>query len=434
MNQHPPGPSAPRNHVIDLARIGSVLIVVIFHTLLYQVSLDAGRLVITPWAPSKVWWVISWFATIIPVFFVAAGYANTVIVDRAVADRTRYPDYLVHRVRRLLGPLTLFSTVNCLVSSVPAALGQFEQAAQLSRQFAQLLWFLAVYLLIVAVAPAAVSLHDRWGVWPMLPLVAAAVAVDAWSFTIADPGVRWLNLVFVWLVAHQWGIAYHRGWFRRWPAWVNVAVIGGAAIAIAALVFGLGYPASAVGWADIPIANVQPPTVAIAALGLAQTAALALVERGGLAGRLRPGVARVIAVANALLFTVYLWHIPAILLGGSLLYLLALAWPGAAGFLLSQGLFVVVVLVVVVVVVPLIAQVELRLIPPAPSAEVPALRALLGFAVLFAGTIAVWQRGTLVHPAATESTLAVLTLAAGIALTARAAATRPRPATTLTGT
>ena len=220
-------PTAPaRNYLIDLARIGSVLIVVIFHTLLYQVTVDAGGIVITPWAPDRIWWLISWFATIIPVFFVAAGFANALIVDRAASSGTPYAGYLVQRIRRLLGPMTLFLAVNTLISTVPAWTGRQSEAADLSRQFAQLLWFLAVYLVIVAVAPLAVRAHDRWGALPMLPLLLGAIGVDAWSFAIDDHGVRWLNLLFIWLLAHQWGIAYHRGWFRGWPIWRSLADAG----------------------------------------------------------------------------------------------------------------------------------------------------------------------------------------------------------------
>lgn len=432
MSEQLPRVSSPavtsRNHLVDLARIGSVLIVVIAHTLLYQLSIDGGRVLITPWAPARIWWLISWFATIVPVFFVAAGFANAVIVDRATIQGATYAGYLVQRVRRILGPLSLYLAVSTVISTVPAWAGMLDEAVELSRRFAQLLWFLAIYLVILAVAPFAVRAHDRWGLLPMAPLLVAAIGVDWWSFAVDNHEVRWLNLVFIWLLAHQWGVAYHRGWFRGWPVWRNAVTMVIFVLLITWLIFGLGYPASAVGWADIPIANVQPPTIAIAALGLIQTCALGILERLGVARTLPPSVERFVATANALLFTVYLWHIPAILLAGSALSLLALAWPAAAGLLLSQVVFLGVVLAVVVILVPLIARVEFRLIPALGSAAPRLGQALVAFGVLLAGTVLVWQEGTVVHPSAGLSSVGVLLLALGIWLTTKAANPRPQPA------
>lgn len=419
-------PSAPRNHLIDLARVGSVVIVVVFHTLLYTLSLDGRQIVITPWAPGPAGWALSWLATIMPIFFVAAGYANAVLVDKGNKAGTSYADYLVQRCRRMLGPMTSYLTVSALVSTVPAWVGYTAPAIALSRQFAQVLWFLAVFLVIVGLAPFAVRAHDRWGWRPMIPLVLATLAVDAWSFAAHDHMIRWQNLLFVWPLAHQWGIAYHRGWFRRWPVWVNSLVIAGSAALIGWLVFGLGYPPTAVGWADIPIGNVQPATIAIAVLGLAQTSALGILQRRGVARSIPRRLSDAVALANALLFTVYLWHIPAILLGGSILWGLAVLWPSAAGVLLSQVVFVLMVLVVVGLVMPPIGRVELALIPPLGAVPARLGAALAGFAMLLAGATAVWQAGMTVHPASPASTGGVLLLALGIFATGRAANPRPR--------
>jgi len=115
--------SAHRNHLIDLCRIGSMLIVVVFHSLLWQVLLVDGRVVVQPWAPGPVFWAISWVATIIPIFFVAAGYANAVVVDTWRASGDNYGRFLTVRGSRLLGPLTLFVAVFTLIGTVAAWVG-----------------------------------------------------------------------------------------------------------------------------------------------------------------------------------------------------------------------------------------------------------------------------------------------------------------------
>lgn len=170
--------SAHRNHLIDLCRIGSMLIVVVFHSLLWQVLLVDGRVVVQPWAPGPVFWAISWVATIIPIFFVAAGYANAVVVDTWRASGDNYGRFLTVRGSRLLGPLTLFVAVFTLIGTVAAWVGFAGPASTLSRQFAQLLWFAVVYLLLLGFAPVAVAAHDRFGGWVMAPLLLAVVAVD----------------------------------------------------------------------------------------------------------------------------------------------------------------------------------------------------------------------------------------------------------------
>ena len=415
--------SQPRNHVIDAARAFSVFVVVVFHSLLYQVELVDGRPVMIPWAPPhRPWWFLSWFFMIIPVFFVAGGFAHALIVDRMRREGTSYGHYLANRGRRLVGPLLFFVTVLALGSTAAAWAGQLEAAATLTRQLMQLLWFIAVYLAIVAVAPAAVVAHDRWGWRPMLVLFILAAGVDAWSFAVDAFWLRNINMLLVWPLVHQLGIAYHRGWFRSGPArraWASV--LGGAA-GIALLVFAFGYPASSVGFADIPIANVQPPTLAMVFLAVAQCGVLGLLENGGALRTVPPWAEKSMAVVNALMMSVYLWHIGCIGLGAGALLALSLAAPAASGLLLAQPTVAIVSLMVVALVVPQLARLEYRLIPPLGLRQAPG-RAVVAYGLLVAGTVLVWQAGTVLHPAQPASSLGVLLVWLGAWLMRRAANT-----------
>ena len=87
---------------------------------------------------------------------------------------------------------------------------------------------------------------------------------------------------------HQLGIGYQRGWFREGSARRTWALLLAAAGAIAVLIAFFGYPASAVGFANAPRANHLPPTLAMALLGVAQVAALGLVERSRVFADLAP--------------------------------------------------------------------------------------------------------------------------------------------------
>ncbi len=431
MSAQPTGTPAsrpPRNHVIDAARAASVLIVVLFHALLYQVRLVDGRPVMTPWAPPHwPWWPLSWPFMIIPVFFIAGGYAHALVVDRTRATGASYGAYLAGRGHRLVGPLLLFVTVIALVSSAVAWAGWVDAAVEGTRALMQLLWFISVYLVIVALAPAAVTAHDRWRWRPLGVLFAAAAAVDAWSFAVEVFWLRNLNLLLVWPLAHQLGIAYYRGWFRGWRArWSWAALLGGAA-GIAVLVLGLGYPGPSVGLADLPIANVQPPTVAMVFLALAQCGALGLVEASGVLATVPRRVEWLLGAINALMMSVYLWHIGAIAIAAGLLLGISLAAPAASGVALAQPTVAAVTLVIVVALVPQIGRLEARLIAPL-GATPDTLRAVLAYVVLVAGTGLVWQSGTVLHPAAPWSTAGVLLVWLGVWLMRRAAASgRPRP-------
>ncbi|MCA0294394.1 MAG: hypothetical protein LCH96_03590 [Actinobacteria bacterium] len=408
-----------RNHLIDLARVGSMVIVVVFHALLWQVLLVDGAVRVVPWAPGPVLWAVSWVATIIPLFFVAAGYANAVVVDTWRASGGPYSTFLTKRASRQLGPLSFFLLVFTLAGTIAAWAGRADASA-FSRQFAQLLWFAVVYQLLLAAAPLAVWLHDRFGGWVMVPMLVGVVAVDVAVRVTGDLGLQWINLAFAWPLAHQWGVAYHRGWFRGWSAGRLVGLVTASAALIVVLVVWFGYPPAAVAWADVLVANLLPPTLAIVALGLIQTCVLGLLERAGVASVLSEGTAALVRLANALLLTAYLWHIPAIVVSAGLLVGLSLLLPWAAPVLMNPLLLVAVVLVVVVLVVPLIARVEVRFIPRSGPGMPPRGLAEAGYALFALGTWAIWQLGAVLHPADPGSALAVLTFAAGAVLLHRA--------------
>lgn len=405
--------------MIDVARAASVVVVVFFHGLLYQIRLEDGRPVVVPWAAPTYLYPLSWILMIMPLFFVAGGFGHALVVDRLRRTGLGYPYFLASRGRRLVGPLATFVTFSALASTAAAWAGWLDAASEFSRQLMQLLWFITVYLFIVAVAPAMVRAHDRWGIPVMAVLAVAAALVDAWSFRVGDPGIRNLNMTFVWPLVHQFGIAYQRGWWRRGPrAWAWASLVAGAS-GVAVLVFGLGYPASSVGFADLPIANIQPPTLAMASLALAQCGLLGLVERSGILASLPSRAEARLAAVNALMVTVYLWHIPVIFLAGALLLGLSLLVPAVAPVALFQLTVGLVAVLLLVVVAPLVGRLDLALIPPLGEHQDGRL-AVAAFAVLLLGTLAVWQAGTVLHPARPLSTLGVAAIWGGLALMARA--------------
>ena len=397
-----------------------MIVVVVFHTLLYRITIVDEHVELVPWAAPHALYPLTWVLMIMPLFFVAGGFANTLTVDRMHREHTSLGHYLAGRGRRLVGPLVVFVSFCAALATAAAWLGWLAQASDLSRALMQLLWFITVYLVIVAFAPGLVRLHDRFGVVPMLVLAAVALAVDLWSLRVGRPEIRNLNMLLVWPLVHQFGIAYQRGWWRRGPVWTAWAsVVAGAAL-VGLLVFGFGYPPTSVGFADLPIANIQPPTLAMAALALAQCGVLALVERSGLLRSVPERAAESLGVLNAVMVSVYLWHIPCIGLAGGVLTLVAIMVPAAAPLLLSPAVLAPASLVAVGLIVPALGRLELRLIPPMGPRQDLTL-AVLAFGVLGFGTLLVWQTGTVVHWDRPGSTLGVVMVLVGAWLMVRAA-------------
>lgn len=403
----------PRNHTIDVARALSVLVVVIFHGFIYKASMKPdGTLEAGLWTPPTWVWGLSWVLMSMPLFFACGGFSNALIVDKMRRRGTGFSHYLANRGRRLTGGLALFVTFFAVIASAAAWLGHGLLAAELSRSLMFLLWFISVYLVIVLVAPFSVTLHDRFGAWVIVAMLIGIVVVDRAWLGFGRNDIGQINMFLVWPLCHQLGIGYQRGWFREGPRRFAWGVLVGSALAIVVLIFFFGYPASAVGFANAPIANHLPPTLAMALLGAAQVAGMGLVERSGVFASLPARTEAALARLSALMMTVYLWHVPCMLVGGAGLILLARLVPGAAPLLLSQFTVLAVGMLMIAVLVPLIALVEYRLIPPLGT-EQDRYLGLLSFVLMIAGTMLVFTHGTVVHPLQPGSSVGVVAVWAG---------------------
>lgn len=413
----PTGVGAARNRLIDVARAVSVLVVVLFHMALFQVrwvdgELQAGVLALGSWA-----WYVSWLVQVMPMFFLAGGFAHTRVVDRMHREGTGYGHYLARRGTRLLGPLGFFVGVIALITTATAWLFDFDLAVLIGRLLARVLWFMAVYIGIVIVAPLMVRLHDRLGVWVPVALGLLAVGVDLLAVHPGPIGWRWWNLAFVWLACHQLGIGFARGWLRVTPAHrtpVAVPVLAGLAGAVtlvAMLASGI-YPPTAVGLGDHPESNLQPPGATMLVLCFVQMCVLALLDRRHWPRLHGPRFTRLLDTINALLVTIYLWHVSAIGLAMVLMLAPAVRRPALAPWLVDSRAFALLAIPLLIFVVPRIARVELRLIPElGPRQSTPL--ALVAAVILLAGTFAVWRYGTVLHPRAMGSTIGVLLVATG---------------------
>lgn len=299
--------SRARDWSIDLARLGAMAVVVLMHWTLARVTYTAGRVEFATVLAGPVAVVLTWVLQVMPLFFVAGGFTNTVQLDSVRRGGGAYGAFVGLRARRLLTPLLPLVLVMDLLSALLGGLGQV-----VGDQAANPLWFLVVYLVCVTLTPVAVGAYDRWGLWSAVGLLGCVVVLDVLRYTGAWADAGATNTFVVWLFCHQLGIAYARGALERVSSGVllGVAVLG-AGVAVGAAVLG-PYSIANLGLRDVPDQNLMPPNLVMALLGVAQLPVLGLVGR-----RLRgwgPGerLRRVMGLLTVSLMPVYLWQLPAL--------------------------------------------------------------------------------------------------------------------------
>ncbi|MHC3390595.1 acyltransferase family protein [Streptomyces lavendulocolor] len=292
-----------RDRYIDLLRVASLATVVLGHWLMAAVTADGSvgnLLAVVPQLQ-----VLTWVLQIMPVFFFVGGFSHAL----SYRSRPGYAAFLRTRLQRLLRPTMVFIGVWTAAALVVQLLGGDGGLTGVAlRLVAQPLWFIGIYLAMVAFTPPLLKLHERYGWGAFAALAGGAALVDALRFAAGVPYVEFLNFAFVWLAVHQLGFLRADGRVRA-PAALAVCGLAGAAALVA-----LGpYPLSMVGMPGEKVSNMAPPTFALLCHALWLVGAVELLRRPG--GRLarRPAVWRAVVAANGVAMTAFLWHLTAML-------------------------------------------------------------------------------------------------------------------------
>jgi hypothetical protein len=319
---------------------------------------------------------------------------NTLTAALSTAGRRR------RRALRALGYLLLGMGV------APETVHVAGQAAGM------VLWFLAAYLVVVVSAPMLLRLEEHHGWRVCAGLLAGVAAVDALRLATGVTEVGYLNVVLVWAGVHQLGMRYADGALSRRMAAGLVAA--GFATAAAVVLTGL-YSPNMTGVFDSAAANINPPTLALAALGAGQIGLAVLLRERINAWWSTPGAARFVDQAQPRLMTVYLWHmLPLIAVLAVLVFGADLATPQpftATWWVWSTGGAAAVILLLL----PLIGLTA-RFEQPPPLAYAPqgAVRVLAAAALTGAGLLVLTATGLTPDMV---SVTGVLALGAGLALT-----------------
>jgi len=315
-----------RNRSADLFRALSILVVIFGHWLMSAPYLDTTGLHIdhilarAPWTQ----W-LTWGLQVMPVFFFVGGFSNGITWDAATRNGQSYGAWLSTRLRRLLYPVFVLIVFWTLIAVVAHQAGVPAEIIKAGTQIALVpTWFLAVYSVIVVLAPLARMAWLRWDMLTIAALALLSVGGDLLYFYFDLKLLGWTNFLFVWLAVHQLGYAWLDGRFTSPGASMAWCLIGAVSL-IVMIKYG-PWPLSMVGVPGAEVANTTPPHLPLLALAACQFGFVLTVQEilNRALQNLRLWTATVLL--SGMIMTIFLWHSTVMIL----LFGVA-AWAGGVG-------------------------------------------------------------------------------------------------------
>ena len=313
--------TARRDPYVDLLRALSLLVVVVWHWVFSVIVWRAdGPHASNPIGTTRGLWVLTWVLQVMPLFFWVGGFVHRTTWESVEAAGGGYATFLSRRLRRLLGPAAVcLAAVLVLRVGTAVLLPDVGWVARGLVLMVSPLWFLAVYVVMVALVPLSIRAHRAGGEVVLVLLAGAACLVDVARFRYHLKGIELANLVIVWGLAHQFGYFYDRLVAApRRLAWC--LFLGGLFALVGLTNMGL-YPRSMVGVPGEAISNMGPPTLCIVALAVLQIGLALLVRPAALRWMERDGPRRFVSWAGANAMTIFLWHLTGYALAYGLLRL-----------------------------------------------------------------------------------------------------------------
>ena len=413
----------PRDRYPDALRAGALLVVVFGHWIATLPRLEDGRMVatehlLTVWDAAG---ILTWFLQVVPLFVFVSAAVSADGAARRLDDGTSQLHWWAGRGLGLARPTVTYLGVLSVLAVVAIVTGG-RLLGPLDQSLTVHLWFLLMLLAVQALLPLSVRADARFGLGAVVGLVLLAATADLLRAQPTTPGqllalgervtssaggVGWANMLLVWLLPQQLGIAWRRERFAG-PRAGAVFLLLGAVWLLAAV--GTGYPVAMVGGDLEGGTNVLPPTLALIGVMWLQVGGVLLLE--GPVRRLleQRRIGRVVGLLSALSMPLYLWHklaeLPAAWLGERLGAPIDAGVPGEAGFWWGRLWWLVLCALMVAPVLAGVVAFESR-----RKREVPVTAssraAVFGGAALLAGIIAALVLGA--RPGALIGLVAVAT-------------------------
>lgn len=298
-----------RNRYVDFLRAVSILMVVTGHWLVAAPYYLDGSFVpgdLLEMRPRTQW--LTWLFQVMPIFFVVGGYANAVSLESARRRSVAYAGWLASRLHRLVTPLLALLLGWALLAMTMYFVGVDGDITRLASRGALIpIWFLAIYIAVVMLAPLTYNAWRRWGFVSLFVFAAIGALVDV-AFFMADlEWLGWSNYFWVWLSVHHLGYAWRDG---RLGSPLRLLTYSALSLAVLALLIFKGpYPFAMVGSPDEGLSNTLPPKITLLALGVFQFGLLLAIEAPmrRVLSSVRIWAATVLI--NSMIMTLYLWHI-----------------------------------------------------------------------------------------------------------------------------
>ncbi len=275
---------ARREPYVDWLRAGSLIVVVLWHwafTILRWTP--TGPQPTNPLGFFSGLWIFTWLLQVMPVFFYVGGYVHLVSWERARARGDHLGRYVWGHIRQLVLPATVLMAVWAAAGVVLGAVFDWAWIGNAVMLVISPLWFLGVYVALLALLPVSLWLHRRFDFLALVWLGGLAMLVDVLRFRFGLDRIGWINMALVWGLAHQAGFYYRR--VVEAPRRVDFSLLSAGLFTLMGLVFSGLYPGSMVGVPGDRWSNMAPPTFVIVAL---------LVFQIGLAECTRPVVERLL--------------------------------------------------------------------------------------------------------------------------------------------
>jgi fucose 4-O-acetylase-like acetyltransferase len=378
---------ADRDRYLDFLRALAIAVVVAGHWLMAIIWVSDGELraesLLTESALAR---GLTWVVQIMPVFFLVGGVVNARSWRSATDRGDSYGTWLRGRAARLLRPTLPLVWFWALTIPLLAATGLAPDLLRMGSMSALVaLWFLAVYLGVIALVPVLLALHERFGLRLVAGLAVAAALVDVAVRLTGSGLVGLVNFLLVWSAPTALGFCWADGLLESRTARRLLPLAGAVGLLVA--VSWLGYPVSMVGVDGAERTNNSPPTVALVLLGCVQAGVVLAVKAPVQRWLRRPAVWAGVVRLNLVAMTVYLWHLTVMVLVVAAVYVLGW-WPPveplSAVWWATRPLWIGALAVCLAPVVAVLGRVELSTPQPGRGASGPALAAVVAASVAVA--------------------------------------------------
>ncbi len=353
----PPGKDVPhtsptRDIYADALRACALLVVVFGHWMATLPRVEGGRLVGTDhllrnWELAG---ALTWLVQVVPLFVFVSAAVSTGGVLRRLGEGDSQRRWWAGRALGLARPTLTYLVVLAAIALF-ARLADGHLLKAFNSSLTIHLWFLVMLLAVQALLPLCVRADRRFGLKAVVALLVVAVLADLLRAGVRHPaellqlgarveasagGIGWINLLAVWLLPQQLGIAWRSGRLvgARHGAWLLALAAVWLAAAMAS-----GYPVAMVG-VQLAGNNMLPPTLALVGVVWLQVGAVLLTEAPARRFLERHPLPRMVAVLGALGMPLYLWHklaeLPAAWIGERTGLPIDAGDPGTPGFWLGR--------------------------------------------------------------------------------------------------